>query len=123
MLDTCVLFDFMAGKEASPVVERLLKESKAGISVISVYELFRGVESQRHIEQRDQLVSLCKVMELTRPVARKASEIYTFLKKEGRLIVNQDILIAATALFYGWPLLTINQKDFKHIPNIHLLEI
>ena len=122
IVDTCILFDFMAGKKIHKKFESLLLESKVGISVITVYELFRGVESSKHIQQREELVNLCKVMELTRPVCRKAAEIFTSLKKKGSLIVNQDILIGATALYWKYPLLTSNKKDFEKIANIKLFE-
>ncbi len=37
-------------------------------------------------------------------------------------ITVAETLVAATALHYNLPLLTINQKHFKHIPNLVLLK-
>jgi predicted nucleic acid-binding protein len=31
-----------------------------------------------------------------------------------------DMLIAATALYFDYPLLTLNVKDFQYIPNLRL---
>lgn len=133
LVDTCVLFDFMAGKMNGSKIENLLLNSQAAISVITIYELFRGVISNDHVRQRQDLVGLCKVIDLTEPVSRKAADIYSGLRQKGLasasrlhrdgagcLIPNQDILIAATALHWKYPLLTTNKKDFQNIPKIQL---
>lgn len=118
VLDTCVLFEFMSGRDEEKMIETLLLDGKAAISVITVYELFRGVETTLHIHQREELINLCKILEVSRPIARKASDIFTTLKRTGTLIANEDILIAATALYWKHPLLTSNTKDFRKIPGI-----
>ena len=120
LVDTCSLFDFMSQRNEFERVESLLKESRAAISVISIYELFRGVESDKHIEQRHHLVGLCKVLDLTGSICLKSSQLYTDLKKKGQLISNQDILIAATALHWKYPLLTSNRSDFERISRVDL---
>ena len=121
VMDTCALIDFMAGRDKNKNVETMLLNSQAAVSVITVYELFRGVENEAHIQQRQELIDLCQVLELTEPASRKASEIYTALKKKGELIANQDIFIAATAIHWKYPLLTTNKRDFQRIPRIHLI--
>lgn len=121
IIDTCVLFDFMSGRDGEGITEKLLSDSAGALSVISVYEMFRGVENKRHIEQRKELVNLCAVLEITEPISKTASNIYTTLKKSGKLIPNQDILIAATAIHWKYPLFTRNKKDFANIKNLQLL--
>ena len=118
VLDTCVLFEFMAGRDEERVIETLLWEGKAAISVITVYELFRGVEISSHIQQREELINLCKILELSRPIARKAGEIFTILKRQGALVAHEDILIGATSVYWKYPCLTLNVKDFKKISGI-----
>ncbi len=120
VIDTCVLFDFMAGRDKNKNVETMLLNSQAVVSVMTVYELFRGVENEAHIQQRRELVDLCQVLDITEPISWKASKIYTELKKKGALIANQDIFIAATAIHWKYPLLTANKKDFQKIPGVHL---
>ena len=122
MLDTCVLFEFMAGRDKERIVETLLWDGKAAISVITVYELFRGVETALHVHQREELINLCKILELSKPIARKASEIFTGLKRKGQLIANEDILIGTTSLYWKYSLLTSNIKDFRKIPGIKFYE-
>lgn len=122
VLDTCVLLDFLGGKRGAIVsrVEKLLLEARAAISVISVYELLRGVESEQHISQRRELIRLCTVLDLSPQISERAADIYTFLKKKGTTIHTEDILIAATALYWRHSILTSNTKDFFRIPGISL---
>jgi predicted nucleic acid-binding protein len=122
VLDTCVLFDFLAGKGKADVsqVERFLLEAKAAVSVVTVFELLRGVESEKHIAQRKELIGLCTVLDLTPPISERAAGIYTYLKKKGSLIHMEDILIAASALHWRYSIMTSNSKDFSRIPGVKL---
>ena len=118
LLDTGIIFDFFGNYKTSSETERLLNESRCAISAITVFELFNGVINREHIIQREQLVSLCEVIDITDPVARKASEIYTDLKAKGNPIDNEDIFIAACALSRNYPLFTNNKKHFNRISSI-----
>ncbi len=123
VLDTCVLLDFLAGKNKPVVtrVEHLLLEGNAAISVITVFELFRGVESDKHIAQRQELIDLCTILDITPSISTHAASIYTHLKKKGALIHMEDILIAATALHWHYPIITTNTKDFTRISGINII--
>ena len=122
VLDTCVLLDFLSGQKKAIVsqVEQYLLEAKAAVSVVTVFELLRGVESEKHIAQRKELIGLCTVLDLTPPIAQRAAGIYTQLKKKGALIHMEDILIAATALHWHYSVMTFNSKDFSRIPGLKL---
>lgn len=122
VLDTCILLDFLTGhnKSVAAQVEQLLLNARVAVSVVSVFELLRGVESEKHLAQRKDLTGLCTVLDLTPPISQRAAEIYTYLKKKGSLIHMEDILIAATALHWRYPLMTSNTKDFARIPGLRL---
>ena len=122
LLDTCVLFDFLAAKSKTDVsqVERSLLEAKAAVSVVTVFELLRGVESEKHLGQRKDLINLCTVLDLTPQISQRAAGIYTFLKKKGALIHMEDIFIAATAVHWNYSIMTSNKKDFSRIPGVKL---
>jgi tRNA(fMet)-specific endonuclease VapC len=115
LLDTCMLFDFLVDTKGADRTERILGEGKGAVSSITVYEIFRGVESEKHLEQRSTLLSYLHVLDLTAPVARKGAGIFTRLKKQGLLVPHEDILIGATAVHYNIPLLT---GDIEHFENI-----
>lgn len=123
MLDTGTVFDFLANRSYADSTEFLLRESRAAISAITVFELFNGVRNKAHIEQRENLVSLLEVVDITSHVARRASEVYTQLRSAGQRIDNEDILVAACALHKGYPLLTTNNRHFQKIPALLLARI
>jgi tRNA(fMet)-specific endonuclease VapC len=122
VVDTCVLLDFLSGQKKSVVskVEKHLLEAKAAVSVVTVFELLRGVESDKQIAQRKELISLCTVLDLTPQISERAAGVYTHLKKKGSLIHMEDILIAATALHWHFSVMTSNSKDFSRIPGLKL---
>ena len=118
LLDTGIVFNFLGNKDKASETESLLNESRAVLSAITVFELFNGVTNKKHLNQREQIVSLCEVVDITSSVARKASEIYTRLKIKGNPIDNEDILIAACAISRNYPIFTNNKKHFEQIPSI-----
>jgi len=120
LIDTGIIFNFFAGKTFSDAAEELIAEGKAAISAITVYELFAGVKNKKHLAQRKELLNLCKIVNIDSKIAIKASDIYTRLKAEGRLICNEDIIIAACALELNAPLFTTNKKHFINIRNLML---
>ena len=122
VLDTCMLFDFLAGKNEARTsqVEHFILGGTAAVSVVTVFELLRGVESTAHIAQRRELINLCTILDLTPPISERAASIYTSLKKNGSLIHMEDILIAATALHWRYPVLTSNTKDFSRISGLKI---
>ena len=123
VLDSCVLLDFLTGhnKIVTAKVERVLLEARAAVSVISVFELIRGVESEKHLAQRKELLNLSTILDLTPQISERAVNIYTQLKKKGSLIDMADILIAATALHWRYSITTSNVKDFSRIAGLSLI--
>ena len=120
LLDTGVFFDFFGNRITASETEILLNESRVAMSAISIFEMFNGVTNKKHIHQREQLISLCEVVEINAIVARKASEIHTELKMKGNMIDNEDIFIAACAICRNYPLFTTNKKHFSRIPSLTL---
>ena len=118
LLDTGIVFEFFSNKKSSSKTENILIESRAALSTITVFELFNGVTNVKHIEQREQFVTLCSLINFTDSIARKASKIYTKLKLSGNLIDTADIIIAASAIQRNFPLFTINKKHFERISGL-----
>ena len=72
------------------------------------------------MQQRIQLLSLVRTIDLTEQIARIAGQLYTDLKTGGELIDNEGILIAATSLHHVVPVFTTNRKHFTRIPRLWL---
>jgi predicted nucleic acid-binding protein len=121
VIDICNVFDFLNRKGRFEGVKNLLTHSQAALSVFTVYEVLRGVNNADSLAVRHEFIHYCQVLDIDAKVAAIAGEIYTDLKSRGELIANEDILIAATAMRWNYPLLTDNLKDFKRIKGIKII--
>lgn len=122
LLDTGALIDFLSNGRGADEVELLISREEAVISAISAYELLRGVRSAAHIAERDELISLLKMIPLDGIIAGRAAALYTTLRSNGITIDNEDIIAAATALHLSLPVLTPNIRHFQSIPNLQLMQ-
>ena len=123
LVDADVMIDFFAGSEpGSTAVLRLLEEQRIALSAITVFELLAGVTGKRRIGQVETLASIVPVVELSDEDARTAAALYTKLKARGRLIGNQDLFLAATAIGVGAPVLTRNREHFGRIAGLEVLD-
>lgn len=122
LLDTNVVIDFFAKQPTAAITERLLLDARTALSVITVYELFNGVENKKHIKQRETFIQFCEIIDINITIARKAADIYTNLKKTGKLISHEDIFIAACALNRNYSLFTLNKTHFENIKYLTFYE-
>lgn len=87
------------------------------ISFVTVGELARWTHLRDLGERRrraiDRWVSGQHVIGGSPEVARKWGEITAHAIRRGRPRPNNDAWIAAVCLHYGWPLATLNVRDFS----------
>ena len=122
LVDADVWIDYLAGVDPGATsVERLLIERRALLSAVTVFELFAGITGKKRFEHLSKLVENLPTVPLSPLAARMAAEFYTRLKKRGKLIGNQDLMLAATAAELEIPVLTRNKKHFDQIPEISVL--
>jgi tRNA(fMet)-specific endonuclease VapC len=98
---------------------------EAGISTITLSELLEGVQhavtaaiAERRRARVDVLVSKLPVFPFTAEIAELHAKIRADLRKRGETIGAHDLIIAATALHLGWPVLTTNAKEFMRVPGL-----
>ena len=125
MLDTDILSEIMRGRNPT-VQERVLaylaEYQRLSFSLITRYEILRGLKARhatRQILAFDELCYTNNVLPLTDPIVVRAAEIYANLKRQGQLIPDTDMLIAATALTYGLVLVTSNVAHFIRVTGLH----
>ena len=124
-LDTNIITAFL--KNDLRVVQRISDYlelfEKLTINIISYYEILRGLKDLGNEEklkkfrgfiQENELVSIRK------ETVEKAAEIYAYLKKEGNLIEDADILMASTAIVEDLVLITNNIKHFKRVKGLRI---
>ena len=123
MLDTDTCSYVMKGSE--PGVIRRLTSVPVGevcISVITQAELMYGVEVSPKREQDgarlEVLLRHMVVLDLVQTAALDYAEIRASLKKQGKMIGANDLLIAAHARSMGLTLVTNNVREFRRVPRL-----
>lgn len=93
------------------------------LNVISYYELLRGYKdlgSAKKLQLFREFAKKSEILDINLTVIEKASDIYVQLKKEGKLIEDADILIAAIAIVNDLILITDNIKHFSRIEELEV---
>jgi tRNA(fMet)-specific endonuclease VapC len=123
LLDTDTLSAVMRGLPPvlSKAREYLAEHRVFSFSIITRYEILRGLKAKDATAQLEAFESFCAVSEivpLTDEVVVKASEIYAELRRRGLPVGDADILIAASALVHGLAIVTNNEHHFNRIPGL-----
>lgn len=101
----------------------LSQRTRFALSVITIYEIRRGVMLVGAAAQQSRFrnfCEMCQTIPLTDRVCDKAAEVYVSLSRSGQLIGDADILIAATALARGMILVTNNERHFNRIDGLQI---
>lgn len=85
------------------------------VSTVSILEFLEGYENPNTGERFLEAYSRLPV---TDSVARRGSRLRRRLRAEGRMIGDVDVLIAATALDAGLPLVTANTTHFQRVEGL-----
>lgn len=124
LLDTDTLSEVMKGKNSSVeqhAREYLRTHGQFRISVITRYEILRGLKSKQAVRQIAIFENKCNksyTYPVTEEIVVQASDIYAHLHQKGLLISDADILIAATAIVHNLILITGNVDHFNRIPHL-----
>jgi predicted nucleic acid-binding protein len=93
------------------------RQAEMAMSMISLGELARG------FDHREQWSALCRgflILALDEDVLWTAAQIFNQLRKDGALIADNDLWIAATAMKHDIPLVTDNLKHFGRIEGLRI---
>lgn len=91
------------------------------LSAITVAEIQQGAASKENLQQINRILKQYIVL----PIEYQISNIFSALVNKYVLSHDTDIgdmIVAATSLHYQLPLLTMNHKHYKHIPNLQLVK-
>jgi tRNA(fMet)-specific endonuclease VapC len=125
LLDTDIFSYILAGREPFATRARAYVQEvgRFSISLITFYEALRGLRFSQATAQLDRFERFARTNEIIAldiPICRAAAEIHVTLRRQGRLLPDADLLIAATALVRGYTLATRNLKHFQRIPGLAL---
>lgn len=99
----------------------LAEHERLAFSIITRYELLRGLKAKRARAQEGAFTLLCQaslILPLTDQVVERAATLYGELHRQGALLPDADLLIAATALEAQRTLVTNNLAHFQRIPHL-----
>lgn len=129
VIDSNVFIDAENGRFDLQKLDRYADYGDAFIAAITASELLVGVHLAKTPEVRvrrtawvEGVLSRVPILEFNEEVARTYAELYShFLKPRAKSEGNvHDLQIAATAITYGYAVLTSNVADFKRIPGLTL---
>ncbi len=107
-----------------------LQNQSVYMAAITVSELLAGVALAKTADEKisrhafvENIINSLPVLGFDTEVARTYAELYAYaLSNHSRQKLNvHDLQIAATALVYGYQILTSNGGDFNNIPGIHVI--
>lgn len=123
-LDTDILIEYFRGnKKVKRQIEILSDDDSIGITWLTLYEFFKGIFISGKLEEEKflrLLVKSSKILESSYESAREGGEIYTALKKDGKLINDADILIASIVKNHKAILVTNNEEHFSRIKGLRI---
>jgi len=125
LLDTDILSAVLRGTPAVAARSReYLAEHKAfAFSIITRYEILRGLKAKEAIAQVqafDRFCEACLILPLTDEIVVRAAEIYASLRRRGQPTGDADILIGASALTHGFGVVTNNETHFGRIEGLRV---
>lgn len=106
IVDTDVLSAIMR-RHATAIAQAyvyLTMHSRLTLSIITRFEILRGLEAKRATTQIAAFHRFCAsshVLPLTDAIVVRAASIYGDLRRRGQVIGDADILIAVTAIEHG----------------------
>jgi len=124
-IETSVIIDFLRGKsKAIEDIENL--EGELTSSFVCLAELYEGIYRVKEKNKAEKSVlsfftGLSHVYSLDQDIAKNFGQIRAELKREGKVIEDLDILLAATCLAHNLVLVTYNLKHFQRVKGIEVL--
>ena len=124
LIDTDIIIFGIKGNEA---VRKAFKENESlpkAISVITYGELLHGAkksnDAAKNLAIIYRIAEIFPIMSVSRAVIETFSDLKVLLEKDGEIIPDLDLLIAATAMALNLTLISNNVKHFSRIRNLKL---
>ncbi len=115
-LDSDLFIELLRGKnEAYDTIKSY--DAEFYITSVNLFEIWYGKKKTEPIEEALMWIN---IMAFDKEASIKAAEIMLALKKEGKLIEQRDIFIAAICIIRDLALLTYNNKHFQRMERFGL---
>lgn len=126
ILDSTFLVDVLRGaRDVSELVSELDTAGTAFVSAVTTMELFEGIHiadaTERERTAVEALLTDVNEIPFDRACAMRAGRIIAELSSSGKAIDVADVMIAATALVHGRPVVTRNLGHFDRIEGLDVV--
>jgi tRNA(fMet)-specific endonuclease VapC len=125
LIDTDIIIYSLRGHESVNANFRLHLDTPKMLSVVTYGELFFGAKKSKQVEKNlatvRRVAELFPIIDVTTAVMETFGELKSTLQKRGNPLDDMDLLIAATAMNHGLVLVTNNEKHFKKISGLDVL--
>ncbi|MGD0406245.1 MAG: type II toxin-antitoxin system VapC family toxin [Candidatus Bathyarchaeia archaeon] len=119
LLDTSVIIDFLAGdQKIVALIQEIIRREDVKTTTITEYELLRHKTKIRK-QAAERFLSGVTVYSFDRAAAQRAALLFEELRDSGRMINENDLLIAGISLANDELLLTRDQK-FGNLDNVNI---
>lgn len=124
LVDTDIVASYLNGRPDAVALLRNCLPAGIAISVITFGEVFEGIYYGQHPAQHAavfrRFLHGVTVLDVDRRVARRFARIRGELRRNGQLIPDADLLIAATALCHDLTIITRNIRHFQRVSALKL---
>jgi tRNA(fMet)-specific endonuclease VapC len=127
LVDSDWLIDASIGRpRAQDLLNRLSLEGLA-VSIVAVAEVYEGAfgvtDPRTALDGLRGFLSDFAILPLDDPIVERFAQMRAALRRQGRLIPDLDLLIAATALEKDLTLVTRNARHFARINGLRLFQL
>ena len=127
LIDTSVLINIERQRRPISDLTVVAFNEPTALAAITAAEILvgvlRSISSQRRIRGEafvEAVLERLPVLAFDLRVARVHAEIWAALAASGQAIGSHDAIIAATALSYGYAVLTDNIREFNRVPGLEV---
>ena len=126
LVDSAPWIDLLSGAE-SPESNLLEQWLRGGTPVattgIVLQEVLQGARTDRDLTLLRDRLSRLAFLRADKETYVEAARLFRMARRRGQTVPAADALIAATAVAYGTPLLTTDQKHFRVLARVSKLRL
>ena len=122
IIDTDILID--AGRGIDRAIQCLKQQEsshKLAISIITQMELIIGCRNKRELQMLEHFLHHFVILKINETISETGVELLRQYRLSHGLLIA-DALIAATAIRHGALLISKNQRDYRFIDGLQLLD-
>lgn len=122
LVDTDILIDAAAQvADSVDCLKHFEQRSTLAVSVVTELELLVGCRNKTELQKTDRLLERFQVIPITEQISNSAVELIRKYRLSHGLLLA-DALIAATALVVDCDFVTKNQRDYRFVDILKLLD-